>query len=448
MTKAEVGDFSNFSSWLPILLVIFTFDLYTSVAVARFDFKDDLDDYIASNLLLGTMLSVIFSGILLIFRKFFMNFIGISDMEIWIIIAYCLVYPATQMIQVKHRITYKYKFVVFISLISSVVPTLIALVCVYIFRRYSLALQARLLGFYVPVVFINLIIYAYLMWGKKKIRVSYWKYALMISAPLVIHVLSNNLLNSCDKIMIKRICGNTDLGSYSVAYSCAFAVSILWASINTAWSPWAFEQMDEEKYHLLRKGSVYILIGFGVLVALIMLLGPEVLWVVGDKPYQDAVGVIPPVMAGYAVQAIYTFYVNIETFSKKQKSIAVSTLIAAIINVVLNWIFIRKFGYIAAAYTTLVGYLALFIMHFLVVKRMKKEKWYNTGFNLLFIAFFVAFMFVCLVLYKFNIVRIILISCLVLVIIVFAIKERELIKQILKSKSLKPLKERLTGLVK
>lgn len=448
MTKADIGDFSNFNSWLPILLVIFSFDLYTSVAVARFDYKDNLDDYIASNLLLGTMLSVVFSGILYIFKGFFMNILGINELEIWIVIAYCLVYPATQMIQVKHRITYKYKFVVFISLLSSVVPTLISLLCVFILRPYSLSLEGRLLGFYTPIVLINIVIYVYLLSGKKKIKPEYWKYALMISAPLVIHVLSNNLLNSCDKIMIKRICGSTDLGMYSVAYSCGFVVSILWASINTAWSPWAFEQMDAQNYHLLRKGAKYILTGFGVLVALIMLLGPEVLWIMGDAPYKDARGVIPPVMAGYATQAIYTFYVNIETFSKKQKNIAFSTLIAAIINIVLNWIFIRKYGYIAAAYTTLVGYLTLFIMHFIVVKMMKKDKWYDTLFNVVFILFFITYMFVCLILYKFSVIRFIMIAILVLFIIAFAVKEREMIKQIIKTRSLKPVKEKLSSIMK
>ena len=448
MTKADIGDFSNFNSWLPILLVIFSFDLYTSVAVARFDYKDNLDDYIASNLLLGTMLSAVFSGILYFFRHFFMNLLGINEIEIWIIIAYCLVYPATQMIQVKHRITYKYKFVVFISLVSSALPTLISLLCVFILRQYSKALEGRLLGFYTPIVIINLIIYIYLLSGKKKIKTEYWKYALMISAPLVIHVLSNNLLNSCDKIMIKKICGSTDLGMYSVAYSCGFVVNILWASINTAWSPWAFEQMDEQKYHLLRKGSKYILVGFGILVALIMLLGPEVLWLMGDSPYKEARGVIPPVMAGYAVQAIYTFYVNIETFSKKQKNIALSTLIAAIINVVLNWIFIRKFGYIAAAYTTLIGYLTLFVMHFAVVKFMKKSKWYDTFFNVSFIMFFILYMFVCLILYRYSIIRIAMISVLCLTILVLIIKERKMILSIVKTKSVAPIKERLNSLIK
>ena len=52
MTTADIGDFANYSSWITILSAILTLDLFTSVALAKYDYKDNINDYISSNLLL------------------------------------------------------------------------------------------------------------------------------------------------------------------------------------------------------------------------------------------------------------------------------------------------------------------------------------------------------------------------------------------------------------
>ena len=51
MSRSDVGDFANYSSWITILRAIFTLDLFTSVTLAKYDYKDNIGDYITSNLL-------------------------------------------------------------------------------------------------------------------------------------------------------------------------------------------------------------------------------------------------------------------------------------------------------------------------------------------------------------------------------------------------------------
>ena len=46
---------------------------------------------------------------------------------------------------------------------------------------------------------------------------------------------------------------------------------------------------------------------------------------------------------------------------------------AAVLNIILNWFFIPRYGYIAAAYTTLVTYLIYFVFHYLIVKKIVKQ---------------------------------------------------------------------------
>ena len=42
LTKDELGQFSNITAWFNILAIITTFELYSSVSIARFDFKNEL----------------------------------------------------------------------------------------------------------------------------------------------------------------------------------------------------------------------------------------------------------------------------------------------------------------------------------------------------------------------------------------------------------------------
>ena len=45
LTKAEFGDFNNFTTWLNILLIVTSFNLESSLIRVRFDFEGHLDVY-------------------------------------------------------------------------------------------------------------------------------------------------------------------------------------------------------------------------------------------------------------------------------------------------------------------------------------------------------------------------------------------------------------------
>ena len=98
------------------------------------------------------------------------------------------------------------------------------------------------------------------------------------------------------------------------------------------------------------------------------------------REYWVAKWVIPPVALGTLAQYFYTNYVNVELFYKKTPIIAMSSILAAFVNYVLNLLMIPLFGYIAAAYTTLASYLALMLFHYFAVNRVLKEKVYSNMF--------------------------------------------------------------------
>ena len=411
MTQNDIGNISNFTSWLAILTSIFTLDLHTSVTLAFFDYKGKINEYISSVLRLGSLVTIIIFIISLPFKSKLIQMLRINELEFYLLFIVPFLSPAFQMLQIKNRLEYKYKISAFLTLGQTIGSVFVSILLVILFEN---KLIGNLMGAYSVTITINLVIYIIFLIRSPRLNANYWKYAIKISLPLIIHVLSGQLLSSSDKIMISQMCGDEYNALYSVAYTCSMVVSILWLSMNTAWSPWAYEQMDKKNYNVLKVASKPYLLFFGIIVIIFLLIAPELLWFLGAEQYKSAIWVIPPVMIAFVFQFVYSLYVNIETFSKKQKYIAYGTIIAAILNILLNLFFIPYFGFIAAAYTTLVGYSVLFLVHFIFVCSLGKAYWYDTKFNFIFLASFTLILGLVQLLYLNNILRYTIIGILLI----------------------------------
>ena len=151
-------------------------------------------------------------------------------------------------------------------------------------------------------------------------------------------------------------------------------------SINSAYSPWLASKLKDENQSEVNEFSKKYILIFMYFAFGIMLVAPEILLVLGGKSYVEAKYVIPPVAMGCVCQFLYTMFVNIEQYLKKTIGMAVATVCAAGINYILNYVFIQKYGYMAASYTTLVGYLILLAMHMFLVYKLGYSKTYNYRF--------------------------------------------------------------------
>ena len=337
------------------------------------------------------------------------------------------------MFQIKNQIIYNYKPTVVVSLTSSLISSVLSLILAYVCKNQ---LNGRVYGYFVPLIVCSIIVYFIILKSGKKISTKYWRYALMISFPLIWHLLANNILNSSDRIMINKMIGKSENAIYTIAYSCGMLVSLLWGSMNNAWSPWAYQQMDKKEYNKLKDYSKPYTIFFMIVVLFFMLFAPELLYIMGGKKYMSGIYVIPPVMIGFIFQFIYSLYVNIEFYCKKQFFIAIGTIIAAFVNFILNYIFIPIFGYIAAAYTTLIGYILLFVIHYYLVYRLGKSEWYDIRFFIKVIVFAFMELIIMNAIYTRLLFRIIMIIVVVLISLYFIIRKRKELKEAISKRSL------------
>ena len=375
LTQEEYGGVENFYACLSIITILGSLSLSASLIRARFDYENELNSFVKSNLVLGTAITILGGGIILFNFSFFSDILRLDYKLFLLIIVSVVVSPAYDMFVQIERFQYKYKVVVLISMLNSIMGVLLSLLLIHFMENNY---WARILGGQIPVLVIGVVLYVYFLFKGKKIRISYMKYALPICVPYMLHLLSGTILNCSDRIMITKMCGESDNALYSMSYNVAQAVNVLWMAMNSAFMPWQCEQLHSKAYSKIKKYSyVYILV-FICCVMGMMLIAPELLMILGGKRYVEAKNVIPPVMMGYVFLFLYSLYVNIEQYEKKNAGMAVATMTSAIVNIFLNVVLIPLFGFEAAAYTTMISYFLLFLLHYILVSRMKMEKCFDS----------------------------------------------------------------------
>lgn len=379
MTKADYGTATTFSSWNSLLLIICSLNLGYSVGRAKQDFTNQFDRYIGSMQVLGSIVTGIMAVLSLLFIQPVSGLLELDETCIVILFLYLWGGMIVNMQQNWYRYNYKYKQNIGITGYTAISTIMLSIVLVALQddRKYI----GRCMGLALPVFALGTV---FVIGGIRNRRLccnkNYWKYGLKLSIPLIMHTISLYVLGQSDRIFITKICGQEATGMYSLAYQYASLISLITNAVNEAWNPWFHDTYYEGKYGEIKK-NVKPLIIFGCMICIgAVALAPEAVLILGGKQYSKSVYVILPSALGILMQYLYTNYVIIEVHLKKVNYISIGTMVAAVCNIILNAIFIPYFGYVAAAYTTLVCYGLLFIAHFIISRYVLKIHLYEDRF--------------------------------------------------------------------
>ena len=429
LTHDEYGLYNNYISWQSTLIILVTLNLTSTFISARFEFEDDFDGYISSVMSLSFLSTLIWTIAINLFPAWFVNLTGVELRYLNILMVYLLFYSAIEMFQTRERYYFEYKISVLISVVISVGSSLLSVLLVLTMEN---RLAGRIIGNSACYILIGSVLLFYIYYKGRKVDIKYWLYALPICTPFIPHLLSLTLLNSMDRIMITRICGAEDNALYSLAYNCGAIITLLVTSLNTAFAPWLGEKLNDDDLDEIRSVSEKYVFLFVFLAAGIMLIVPEILLLMGGPSYLEAIYVMPPVAFGCVCQFIYIMYVNIEQFKKKTVGMAFASVSAAALNYILNALLIPRFGYVAAAYTTLVSFLWLAVAHMYLVKRLGYLDVYNTKLILTILAAMSVYTVVINYVYRLPIIRYAILAVYTILFICAAWKYKGLILSILK----------------
>ncbi len=412
------GKTSLFMTWYSIFGIVAMFSLSNGVFNnGMADWPKKRDEYSYSLLILSNIITIVFSVIIICIYPIIEPIIKIEKKYFFLMIGLFLTFPAYNFWTVRQRYEYKYKYVVIWSIVCALLSPLCAVVSILCNDKL---LEARIFGAEIPLFIIYLVFYIYV--GRRvsfKLDCSFWKTAFMFNLPLIPHYLSTYMLNSSDKIMISYLINDTATAYYSVAYSVSALATIVWSAVNSSLIPFTYENCKNKTYGNIRKVTTPILVCFaGVCIAVIM-LAPEVVSIMATAEYKEAIYAIPPIVGGIFFQVQYYMYANIVYYYKRPKYIMYASVTATIANLILNYVFIKRYGYIAAGYTTLVCFMIQALLDYVAYRKTIKTHVYNWKLIMALSVIVIVISLISNAIYNYSIIRYAIIIILCVIAIVF-----------------------------
>lgn len=379
LSTEDYGIAATFTSWYSLLMVFCTLNLTYSIGRAKIDYKDNLERYVGAIQLLSACFTLVLVAVALVFAEKLVVIMGLNKKLLYCLAVYLFFYPSVEFKQALYKYRYQYKGNIKISAFI----TLSTIVCTFAFifllndQRY----YGRILGTVVPTAMLGLLFWGQFLKDKKiNINTTYWKYGLTISVPLILNTVSLQIMAQSDRIMITKFFDTSLTGIYTLAYQYATLINIVLDAIGRAWLPWFHDTYAKGNLSDIRK-NVKPLIAFGCVMGIgCISLAPEAIFILGGEKYMEGQWVVAPLVLGIVCRYIFVQFEHIELHVKKTQYTAMGTVIAAILNLILNLIFIPRYGFIAAAYTTLFSYFVLMVIHYVVTAYIMKIKLYDVKF--------------------------------------------------------------------
>jgi len=205
------------------------------------------------------------------------------------------------------------------------------------------------------------------------LNIKYWKFnfkldrhiirrILRYSLPLIPNVIVNWIVNSMDRIALRKWGDFNEVGIYSAGYKIVSALSILRESFSNFWRPIAFrwyeKGIDKEKFVEASK----IVVGIMSLAAVFVSLMRFIVVMILAPSYRES-SIVIPFLILIPVMTTISLVTGIGIQLKRRTEFhTIITGLTALLNFVGNVILVPRYGAIGASIATGVSYVFMFML--------------------------------------------------------------------------------------
>lgn len=287
-------------------------------------------------------------------------------------------------------------------------------------------------------LFFKLKLYKYLKINTrrdKKILKEMYRYSL----PLIPNSISWWVVNVSDRTIISTILGLSFNGIYSIANKFSNIYILSYNLFNLSWTESVSLHInDEDSKDFLTKMINRMFLLFSTICILIISVLPLVFDIFIKGEYDSAYNYMPILLIASLFNVVVGLYSAIYVAKKETKQLAKSSVFVALLNIIINIVFIKKIGLYAAAISTLVAYFVMMIIRYIDIK-----KYINIKLKFINILYIIIGVLISLIAYYSENIYIIVIN-LILVSIFSIIINKKILIEIVENIKLKitPIKGR------
>lgn len=221
-------------------------------------------------------------------------------------------------------------------------------------------------------LFSVIIVFRTLFAGKTLLQKRYISFCLPLVMPLLFHALSGQVLSQCDLIMLNTMKGNDLAGIYSFGHTMGLPLTAIWTASNAVWIPFFYRHMKDKSFDELEKRKKNYYVTYTLLTIGYVLVCFEVFKILAPVEYQQGIMILPIVAISSYFTFIYSFPAGHEFYCGQTKMLSFATVMAAIINVILNFLLIPRLGIHGAAIATMLSYAFMALFHEITARYVVK----------------------------------------------------------------------------
>ena len=263
-----------------------------------------------------------------------------------------------------------------------------------------------------------------------------WKKMLRYAFPVLVAGVAFSINETFDRILLERLLpenlSKDAIGTYSACYKLALFMMLFATAYRLGVEPFFFNNAKDTdaKTNYAKILEFFVIFGALILLSVVVFVDVLKLILIPNEAYWEAMTVVPILLLAYLFLGIYH---NLSVWYKitdRTKFGAYISIFGALITLLINIIFIPKFGYMASATATLFAYATMAVTSYTLGK-----KHYAIPYNLKKIGLYLAMsiMFSGLSFYVFRGHYFIGILLILILITVIWIREKNFLKQLVKS---------------
>lgn len=372
LSATEYGQVMIFLSWREIISIFATLNLFSGVFTkAMVDYDQDRDRYTSCMQGLSSIITLVLFFLYLPARSLWNNILEMDSITVILLFLYFLTSPSVSFWSVRQRVENKYKQMVALTIAKALC---VPITCIMLILYTNWRANAMIWGILIVEICFGTWFYVYqFIKGRCFYHRSYWVHALLFNLPLIPHYLSLIILSQVDRILIGNICGKDKSGIYSLACQITSLMNVIISAINGALVPWLYQKYKTKEYSIVKDVTNRLCVIMGLITFILMLIAPDIVSIIGTKEYTNAIWLIPPIALGMYFTFCYGFFASVSFYYSATKYVMIATTSGACLSILLNLIFLPKFGFLSAGYTSLLCYFFFLLMHYMYMTKVCKN---------------------------------------------------------------------------
>jgi O-antigen/teichoic acid export membrane protein len=193
-----------------------------------------------------------------------------------------------------------------------------------------------------------------------------WKKMLRYGLPIMLAGFAFIINEVFDKILLTRLDSAHAAGIYGACYKLSVFITLFATAFRMGVEPFFFRQATAENREVQYAQVAYYFVVFGSLLflAVIVFLDPLAKLFIREAVYREGLHIVPWVLMGALFLGVYH---NLSVWYKLKDKTHIGALISgagALVTLVINIVFIPKWGYLASAVATFSAYLLMMCVSF------------------------------------------------------------------------------------